>query len=447
MTIIFCLFKYFPYGGLQRDFLRIALECQRRGAKIIVYTLAWEGPVPDGFDIHIVPVRAFRNHRRVKKFSEWIEAQRLKGTEAQRQARGIGHEALENSQTSASEQQSAIGNRASSAPGFANAKQRSGNPQPPTPNPQSPTSNPQSSILIVGFNKMPGLDMYFAADSCFAERIARRNMFCRILPRVRTYLKFESAVFAADSSTFVLMIAPQQVEDFRHYYSIPPDRFVLLPPGMTTEFITQAEKKDRAEERKKLSLADDNFLLLHVGSAFKTKGVDRGIKAFAALPACIRGKSIYFIAGDGAIKSYQRLARKRGVEDRVIFGGVQTDIPALMSAADLLIHPARNEAAGMVLLESLICGLPVLCSKNCGYAPYIRDADAGIILHEPFSQQELNRQLEMLLKNNELLRYRINAEKYVAETNLTGMHEEAADAICKEANRAILNRRVKILNK
>ena len=41
MQLAFVLYKYFPFGGLQRDFMRIALECQRRGHQIRVYTLIW----------------------------------------------------------------------------------------------------------------------------------------------------------------------------------------------------------------------------------------------------------------------------------------------------------------------------------------------------------------------------------------------------------------------
>ena len=48
MRIAFCLYKYFPFGGLQRDFLRIALACQARGHAVRVYTLEWRGEVPEG---------------------------------------------------------------------------------------------------------------------------------------------------------------------------------------------------------------------------------------------------------------------------------------------------------------------------------------------------------------------------------------------------------------
>lgn len=74
MTLAFILYKYFPFGGLQRDFMRIALECQRRGHGIRVYTLIWEGDVPDGFEVLVAPVRSIFNHRRNEKFTAWVRA-------------------------------------------------------------------------------------------------------------------------------------------------------------------------------------------------------------------------------------------------------------------------------------------------------------------------------------------------------------------------------------
>lgn len=74
MQLAFVLYKYFPFGGLQRDFMRIALECQARGHAIRVYTPIWEGENPGGFDVRVAPVRALFNHRRNEKFSAWLQA-------------------------------------------------------------------------------------------------------------------------------------------------------------------------------------------------------------------------------------------------------------------------------------------------------------------------------------------------------------------------------------
>ena len=51
----FCLLNYAPHGGMQRDFLRMALCCQDLGFRIRIYALSWEGRIPDGMDVIIVP--------------------------------------------------------------------------------------------------------------------------------------------------------------------------------------------------------------------------------------------------------------------------------------------------------------------------------------------------------------------------------------------------------
>ncbi|MDH5737191.1 MAG: hypothetical protein OEZ23_02725, partial [Gammaproteobacteria bacterium] len=70
--LAFCLFKYFPFGGLQRDFVRIARECMNKGYRIRVYTLSWQGEVPKGFEVILVPAVALMNHKRYQLFYEWI---------------------------------------------------------------------------------------------------------------------------------------------------------------------------------------------------------------------------------------------------------------------------------------------------------------------------------------------------------------------------------------
>ena len=72
MQLAFCLYKYFPFGGMQRDCLRIALACQARGNAIRVYTLAWRADVPPGFELVLVPVKALSNARRYAKFTDWV---------------------------------------------------------------------------------------------------------------------------------------------------------------------------------------------------------------------------------------------------------------------------------------------------------------------------------------------------------------------------------------
>ena len=63
-----------------------------------------------------------------------------------------------------------------------------------------------------------------------------------------------------------------------------------------------------------------------VGSGFRTKGVDRAIRAFAALDPAIRGERALVVVGEGKADAYRRLARRLGVGREVIFAGARPDV-------------------------------------------------------------------------------------------------------------------------
>lgn len=96
------------------------------------------------------------------------------------------------------------------------------------------------------------------------------------------------------------------------------------------------------------------------------------------------------------------LAEKLGVRSKVHFFSGRNDVSELMAAADLLMHPAYQEAAGIVLLEAIAAGLPVLTTAVCGYAHYITDANCGTVIAEPFSREQLNDVLRKALTQSPL---------------------------------------------
>jgi len=371
MTIAFCLFKYFPHGGLQRDFLRIALECQRRGASIRVYTLSWEGPVPEGFEVRIVPVKAFSNHRRAAKFSNWV---------------------------------------------------------------QSDLRLPTSDLLVAGFNKMPGLDFYYAADGCYREKVMnQRSALYRLSPRFRGYERFERAVFSAGSATGILMISEAQAPLFVKHYGTPPERMHFLPPNISRDRIAPPNAPEIREAfRMQNGLPEDTKLVVQIGSGFITKGVDRSIRALAALPDTVREKTVFWVVGNDRKKRFERLASKLGVADRVVFTGGRDDVPQILLGADLMLHPARNENTGTALLEAVASGLPVLCTETCGFSGHILKASCGCVIPEPFNQEALNSRLTELLTGGKLPDLSEKALAYARTTDLYSMHEKAADVICSE---------------
>lgn len=367
MRFGFILYKYFPFGGLQRDLMRIAQECHRRGHDVIVYTMDWQGPRPEWMHVRVLPVVRLTNHRRYGAFHRRVQAR-------------IKDDALD---------------------------------------------------VLVGLNKMPGLDVYYAADPCYLDRPRRRfQSLRRLLPRHRHFVDFERAVFCPGGCVRILLIVTTQIESFKRHYGTRDARFRLLPPGISPERRPPADAAaQRAAFRQEYGLRDDEHLVLMVGSGFRTKGVDRAIQAMASLPETLRNRTRMMVIGSDNPSPFEHQARQQGVGSRVTLMKGRDDIQRFYLGADLLIHPAYYENAGMVLLEAAIVGLPVLTTANCGYAPHILEADCGTVLPEPFEQPALNAALAEMLISSRREQWAANGIEYGRTQDLYSMPERAVDEL------------------
>jgi UDP-glucose:(heptosyl)LPS alpha-1,3-glucosyltransferase len=175
-------------------------------------------------------------------------------------------------------------------------------------------------------------------------------------------------------------------------------------------------------------VAADERVLLMIGSGFRRKGVDRAVAALQSLPVPLRNRTRLFVVGDDDAAPFQRQAAQSGVADRVQFFGGRDDIPDFLFGADLLLHPARSEAAGMVLVEAIVGGLPVLVTAVCGYAHFIDDSGCGEVLADPFAQDNLNVRLRAVLENNDTLRqlYRQAGTAFGADADVYDMPARVA---------------------
>ncbi|WP_281646426.1 glycosyltransferase family 4 protein [Parendozoicomonas sp. Alg238-R29] len=372
MKLAFILYKYFPFGGLQRDFLRIAKVCQQSGHEITVYTMSWEGERPNGFEIHTHRPFSFTAQTRNNRFQSWIESQ----------------------------------------------------------------LSEKPADVVVGFNKMPGLDVYYAADTCFEHKATTlRKSWYKYSSRYRHFSANERAVFGAESNTVSLLISANEKAIFQKHYGTPDHRLHLLPPGISRDR-QRPENADaiHAEFRKEFGITDDEHLVLMVGSGFKTKGVDRSLLAIKGLPEDLRNNTRLFIIGQDDPRRFKAQAKTLGISNQVTFFQGRDDIPRFLVGADLLIHPAYNENTGTVLLEALVAGLPVLCTDICGYAHYITDADAGDVAPSPFSQNDLNSRLVAMLSSDQKQDWQQNALSFAQTADIYSLPERAAEIIESTGN-------------
>lgn len=321
MKLAMVLYHYFPYGGLQRDFARIARAAVARGHNVFCLTADWQGAPLESVQVITLAAVGHTNHGRMRGFASSL------------QKHLATHEYDQ----------------------------------------------------VLGFNRLPNLDWYFAADSCFAEHLASKPALARWLPRYTRYLKLEQAVVEKDGPV-LLFLNDDQCQQYRRHYPLPPERYRVLPPGIEPDRRRPADyAQRRAALRQQWDVTPEDVVLLFLGSGFKVKGLDRALTAFASLDHNAR---LLIVGNDDAAPYLNSLNEEQ--RQRVTVLGPRDDVPDLMQAADLLLHPAYRESAGMVLLEATVAGLPVLTTDTCGYARYVREAGSGQVMESPFSQEALN---------------------------------------------------------
>ena len=365
MHIAFAIFKVFPHGGVARDLRKLVAACLARGHEVRVYAMVWEGAPLPGVDVVMLPGRGLRSHVRQRRFAARVAAHRQR----------------------------------------------------------------HHVDLLVGMNKMPRLDVYYAADSCFELKArTQRPWAYRLTPRYRHFAEFERAVFAPDVRTRILTIAPHQEDAFRSVYGTPVFRFHALPPG-----IERSRASGRADQatavRAEFGVGPAERLLLFIGSGFVKKGLGRLLVALASLPDPVRATVRLVVVGTDKAARFKRLAVRLGVADRVCFAGGRDDVPALLHAADGFALPAEDEAAGMVILEAAVAGVPVLVTGNCGYAPWIAENAAGLVTPEPYHQARFNTDLLCLLTSEDRSTWARNGRCLGADESIYAMAPRAVDLL------------------
>ncbi len=368
LHLAFCLFKYFPFGGLQVNFMNIAKECMARGHKVTAFTMAWQGDRPKGLEIQLVSVPGISNHARYQAFAHRVQ-------EYVRQAHFDG---------------------------------------------------------VVGFNRMPGLDVYYGADVSYAAKMMKRNWLYRYTPRYRTLMAMERSVYDKDGATEILLLTEKEKSFYTEYYGTAVERFHLMPPGIAKACLPPSNADEiRCWQREALGIGQDKTVLLMVCTNFKIKGVARAIRAMAALSPAVLKNTVLLVVGKDNPRHYNRLASQMKVMTQVMFIGARDDVPDLLRAADFLIHPASVENTGTVIVEALAANVPVLTTDNCGYSVHVTQADGGMVVGSPFDQGEFNKTLEWMLTCGLADQWRANCKTYIEHTDIFSRAQKAADVIEK----------------
>ena len=181
---------------------------------------------------------------------------------------------------------------------------------------------------------------------------------------------------------------------FLRWANTDADNVLVLPNTVGDGFSFDA---DRSHAKNTFGLSEKRVLLT-VSRLAKSEGYKGHEQIINCLPELLGqfDRLVYVIAGDGDLRSeLEQLVRHKGLGDFVIFAGPveRKVLPTLYRAADVFVMPSTGEGFGIVYLEALACGIPVIAGDSDGARDPLHDGEFGVLVNEKNLVTEIRRLL------------------------------------------------------
>lgn len=200
---------------------------------------------------------------------------------------------------------------------------------------------------------------------------------------VESGLRIGTERYLARNCHRIIASTEAEREDLIRYYGAPTERIGVIPCGVNLGLFQLVDKETA---RKRLGFGDERIILF-VGRIAPLKGVDQLLRA---MPYVRNGHQLrlVIIGGDEGsqheIERLQRLSRQLDIQRTVVFPGLvrQEELPYFYSVADACVVPSYYESFGLVALESMACGTPVVATSVGELKNIIRQGETGYVVRD-----------------------------------------------------------------
>lgn len=163
---------------------------------------------------------------------------------------------------------------------------------------------------------------------------------------------------------------------------VTPDRVLTLHDAVDTALFSP-DRVDRFAVRREAGIADDCIVVGFTGRFSPGKGLEEFVRAALELHAGYPGVR-FLIAGEAShgeeeyARTIRALARPLELKRALVFLGFRADVPAVMASFDVLAFPSHAESFGVVLIEAMAMGIPVVSTDCDGVLDIVVDGVTGI---------------------------------------------------------------------
>ncbi len=222
-----------------------------------------------------------------------------------------------------------------------------------------------------------------------------RGWLSQQTPKHRLLLGQEDRVYRNRLYRKIVPASQFEKRQILSHYPVPSDDIIPVYGGVDFAHYNPPDRTQRRNFlRDKHGLGPDNPVALFVGYDFRRKGLPYAIRA---MPLVDRRVRLLAVGGTGGLRECRELAKRLGVERRVIFTGpVYRDTADYFYAGDFFVFPTLFDPFGTAALEAMAAGLPVITSERVGVAELFTPGREGFLLRDPTDAGEIARGMNLL---------------------------------------------------
>lgn len=228
-----------------------------------------------------------------------------------------------------------------------------------------------------------------------AERNWKGRLKQSLNPFHGLILKLERQHLEERRYVHVVALTTQVKSDIMRFYGVPDSDITVVNNGYApSEFNIERRVRERETMRQKLGFKPDDKVVVFVANELERKGFFPLLEATAAL----NDANVHLLAvGRLNPASCAAASARLQLTDRVHFTGPSSDVASFYAASDVFALPTQYEAWGLVIVEAMACGLPVLTSRLAGAAIAVREGENGCLLDQPRDVEEIADKLKRSL--------------------------------------------------
>lgn len=209
-------------------------------------------------------------------------------------------------------------------------------------------------------------------------------------------LRNEKHNFSVGNYKKIIAVSENVKQEIIFYYHLSPEDIEVIFPGVDLdEFNPKNKIFWRNKIRNDCSLLQEDFVILFVANEFRRKGLWILLKSLKRIE---NPKVKLLVVGKDNKLPYLLLAKRLNLIDRIIFVPQTEYINRYYACADIFVLPTKYEPAGLVTMEAMASGLPVLVSKIAGTSILLDDERC--ILNNPLDENEIAEKIGFLLENS-----------------------------------------------